>query len=94
MRKRLVRASAYALCLALLAGQGAYMTAGSPVDPLESERPAVVEGRGWKSFSVCLGCVTSGLFLIKTGAILAAMSVPGSTVALGGCIAACHEAIF
>lgn len=93
MRKGQMRATVYALCLALLVGQGAHTIGGAPVDAPESEVPASVEGRGWISFSICVGCVFSGITLAMTGGIVAAASVPGSTMALAGCIAACHDAI-
>lgn len=93
MKKGQVRATAYALCLALLVGQGADTIGLAPVDASESEVPASVEGRGWISFSICVGCVFSGITLVMTGGIVAAASVPGSTMALAGCVAACHDAI-
>lgn len=93
MKKRSFRPVVLTLCLALLGAQAA--TVGGPVadrSPPPAETAEVV-GAGWKSFSVCLGCVFSGLVLIKTGTIAAAAAVPGSTLALGGCIAACHDAL-
>ncbi len=93
MKKRSFRPIVLTLCLALLATQAA--TVGGTIadrSPQPVETTAVV-GAGWKSFSVCLGCVVSGLVLLKTGTIAAAAAVPGSTVALGGCIAACHDAL-
>lgn len=94
MRKGQMRATVYALCLALLAGQGAQLTGGPAVAALENGRPAAVEGRGWFTFSLCLGCVLSGIGLTVTGGIAAAAAVPGSTMAVAGCVAACHDAIF
>lgn len=93
MKKRSFRPIVLTLCLALLGAQAA--TVGSTVaerspQPLET---AVVVGAGWKAFSVCLGCVMAGIVLVKTGAVVAAAGVPGSAVALGGCIAACHSAL-
>ena len=94
MRKGRMRATVYALCLALLAAQGAQLTGGPPADAFESGVAAAVEGRGWFTFTVCIGCVLSGITLTVTGGIAAAASVPGSTMALAGCVAACHDAIF
>lgn len=94
MRKGRMRATVYALCLALLAAQGAQLTGGPPVAALGDGGPTAVEGRGWGAFTICLGCVVSGIVLVKTGGIIAAMAVNGSTVALAGCVAACHETIF
>ena len=94
MRKGRMRATVYALCLALLAAQGAQLTGGPTVAALENGGPTAVEGRGWLTFSICVGCVISGISLTVTGGIVAAASVPGSTMALAGCIAACHDAIF
>ena len=94
MRKGRMRATVYALCLALLAGQGAQLTGGPPVAAFENGVPTAVEGRGWITFSICVGCIASGMFLAATGGIVAAASVPGSTMAVAGCVAACEDAIF
>lgn len=94
MKKGRMRATVYALCLALLAGQGAQLTGGPPVGALENGGSAAVEGRGWLTFSICVGCVLSGISLTVTGGIAAAAGIPGSTMAVAGCIAACHDAIF
>lgn len=94
MRKGRMRATAYALCLALLAGQGGQLTGGPPAVAIENGVPTAVEGRGWLTFSICLGCVLSGIGLTVSGGIVAAASVPGSTMALAGCVAACHDAIY
>lgn len=94
MRKGRMRATVYALCLALLAAQGAQLTEGPAVAALENGGPAAVEGRGWFTFTVCVGCVLSGISLAVSGGIVAAAGVPGSTMAVAGCVAACHDAIF
>jgi len=94
MKKGRMRATVCALCFALLAGQGAQLTAGLPVAVFENEVPTAVEGRGWLTFSICVGCIASGMFLAATGGIVAAASVPGSTMAAAGCVAACYDAIF
>lgn len=94
MRKGRMRATVYALCLALLAGQGAQLTGGTPAHAFESGVATAVEGRGWFTFTLCVGCVLSGIGLTVTGGIGAAAAVPGSTMALAGCVAACHDAIF
>ena len=89
-----MRATVYALCLALLAGQGTQLTEGPPVAAFENGVPTAVEGRGWLTFTICVGCVLSGIGLTVTGGIGAAAALPGSTMALAGCVAACHDAIF
>ena len=79
------------LCLAVLgmhsAGQpGASIATGEPLSAAED-----VTGSGWKAFVACVGCIVAGIGIAAGGvpAIVAAGSVPGSTLALGGCIAAC-----
>lgn len=94
MKKGRMRATVYALCLALLAGQATQLTGGPPVDVFEKGVAAAVEGRGWFTFTLCVGCVLSGIGLTVTGTIAAAAAVTGSTMALAGCVAACHDAIF
>lgn len=89
-----MRATVYALCLALLAAQGAQLNGGPAVAVLENGVPTAVEGRGWLTFSICVGCVLSGIGLTVSGGIGAAAALPGSTMALAGCVAACHDAIF
>lgn len=93
MKKRSFRPIVLTLSLALLGAQAA--TVGGTVadrSPQPVETAAVV-GAGWKAFSACLGCVMAGLVLLKTGAVIVAANVPGSAIALGGCIAACHSVL-
>lgn len=93
MKKGRMRATVYALSLALLAGQGAQLTGGPPVAAFEDGVPIAVEGRGWLTFSICVSCVVGGITLAMSGGIVAAASLPGSTMAVAGCVAACHDAI-
>ena len=93
MKKRGFRPIVLTLSLALLGAQAA--TVGGTVAERSSQpvEAAAVVGAGWKAFSVCLGCVMAGIVLLKTGTVVAAANVPGSAVALGGCIAACYSVL-
>ena len=86
-----VRVLTLGLCLAVLgmhsAGQpGASFGTGEPPAAAED-----VTGTGWKTFVACVGCLAAGIGIASGGvpAIVVAASVPGSTLALAGCIAAC-----
>lgn len=52
------------------------------------------EGNGFWSALACAGCAATGFLIVSGGwgAILAAASIRGSTLAFGGCIAACVDA--
>ncbi len=85
------RALSLAACLALV-GVQALPTATAPAESVASAATAEdVRGAGWKAFAACVGCIVGGITIATGGlvSILAAAAVPGSTLALGGCIAAC-----
>ena len=86
-----IRVLTLGLCLAVLGMHSTGQPAGSfgPGAPLAAAED--VTGSGWKTFAACVGCLVAGIAIVGGGmpAIVAAASVPGSTLALGGCIAAC-----
>ncbi len=88
-----MRALALAACLAVPGLRAATVpgTAYGEAAPVATAED--VEGSGWKSFAVCVGCVAAGIAILAGGAtaIVGAASAPGSTLALGGCIAACSS---
>ena len=80
-----------ATCLAVLGMNGAVQPGPSHGT---AEPPAAAEdvaGSGWKAFAACVACLVAGIGIVGGGvaAIIAAGSAPGSTLALGACIAAC-----
>ena len=89
MLRSSMRVLAVGMCLATLGMQGAGLH--GPMSRVVEPVPATadVTGSGWKSFIACVGCVFAGAGLIATGSLVAAAWVPGSTLALAGCIAAC-----
>ena len=96
MLRSSMRVLSLATCLTLF-GVHAAATPGSADENTVAVATAAVvtaedvEGSGWKAFVICATCVAGGIGLLGGGpaAIVAAASMPGSTLALGGCIAAC-----
>lgn len=67
--------------------------------PHEAQLPSDIaaedfSGSGFWSALACAGCIAGGVAIASggIGAILAATRVPGSTLAVGACIAACVDA--
>ena len=85
-----------ALALTLgLSAPGATLSSPSPSAGPASAAVADVQGaRPWGAILACGGCVAGGIGLVVSGfgAIWGSLFVTGSSVALGGCIAACHAA--
>ncbi len=86
-----MRALALAACLAVPGLQAATVQGTTYEEAAPVAAAEDVEGSGWKAFVICAGCVGGGIAILLGGGatIAAAASAPGSTVALGGCIAAC-----
>lgn len=82
-----------ALCL-MLAGAGARAGTAFEVPRASDVAAEDFEGAGFWSAVACAGCVATGVLIASGGwgAILAAASIRGSTLAVGGCIAACIDA--
>ncbi len=93
MLRSKLRALALAMCLAVLGMHSAGQTGSShgPAEPVAAAED--VTGSGWKAFAACVTCIVAGAGIVAggPGAIVAAASVPGSSFALGGCIAACAK---
>lgn len=83
-----------ALCL-LIAGTG--VRNGSTIETRAPSETAAedFEGSGFWSAVACAGCVATGFLIASSGwaGILAAASIKGSTLAVGGCIVACADAL-
>ena len=92
MTRSRTRALALSLCLALLGLQGARLADITQAAPAPVAEALDVEGTGWKSALVCMGCIAGTATLISTGGFLAAAMAPGSTLVLAGCIYACQDA--
>lgn len=86
-----LRALALAMCLGVLGMHSAVLPGSShgTAEPVAAAED--VTGSGWKAFAACVTCMVAGIGIVAggPGAIVAAASVPGSSIALGGCIAAC-----
>ena len=91
MLRSSMRVLTLATCLALLGVHTAAMPGAASEDAAAVAIAEDVQGTGWKAFVICTGCIAAGIGLLGAGvpAIIGAASAPGSTLALGGCIAAC-----
>lgn len=91
MLRSSLRVLSLATCLALLGVHAAAIPGSANENAVSAATAEDVEGSGWKAFVICAGCMGAGIAILAGGAaaILAAASAPGSTLALGGCIAAC-----
>lgn len=91
MLRSSMRVLSLATCLALLGVNAAAMPGSAGEDAVSVATAEEVQGTGWKAFVICATCVAAGIGILGggVGAIVAAASATGSTLALGGCIAAC-----
>ena len=94
MKRLQIRPLALSLCLLLLGAQGIRQVGTTRAAASPPVQMADVNGRGWKTIVACLGCVGAGATLAVTGTWVTAIWIPGSALALAGCGAACHSAIF
>ncbi len=86
-----MRVLTLAMCLAVLGMNTAVQPGSSPgtAEPVAAAED--VTGSGWKAFAACVTCIAAGIGIVGGGpaVIVAAASAPGSSIALGACIAAC-----
>ena len=86
-----MRVLTLAMCLSVL-GMNTAVQPGSSSGTAEPAAAAEdVTGSGWKAFAACVTCIAAGIGIVGGGpaVIVAAASAPGSSIALGACIAAC-----